>query len=35
LVADVSLMTKRLKLRCGCGWDNSQKTSTLRVSTYW
>jgi hypothetical protein len=28
-VANVSLMTKRLKRRCGSGWDNSQKTSKL------
>jgi hypothetical protein len=32
-VADVSLMTKRLKLKCGSGSDNSQKNSVLRVST--
>jgi hypothetical protein len=25
-VANVSLMTKRLKRRCGCGWEYSQKT---------
>jgi hypothetical protein len=30
---NVSLMTKRLKRRCGSDWDNSQKTSMLRVST--
>jgi hypothetical protein len=35
LVANVSLLTKRLKRRCGSGWDNSQKTSMLRVSTHW
>jgi hypothetical protein len=34
-VAKVSLMTKRLKRRCGSGWDNSEKTSMLRVSTHW
>jgi hypothetical protein len=34
-VTDVSLMTKRLKRRCGSGWDNSQKTSMLRVSAHW
>jgi hypothetical protein len=28
-------MTKRLKRRFGSGWDNSQKTSVLRVSTHW
>jgi hypothetical protein len=28
-VANVSLMTKRLKRRCGNGRDNSQKTSML------
>jgi hypothetical protein len=27
-VADVSLMMKRLKRRCGSGWDNSQNTSS-------
>jgi hypothetical protein len=32
-VANVSLMTKRLKRRCGSGRDNSQKTTMLRVST--
>jgi hypothetical protein len=32
-VANVSLMTKRLKRRCGSGWNNSQKTSVLRVSS--
>jgi hypothetical protein len=26
---------KRLKRGCGSGWDNSQKTSVLRVSTHW
>jgi hypothetical protein len=25
-VANISLLTKRLKRRCGKGWDNSQKT---------
>jgi hypothetical protein len=34
-VANVSLMTKRLKRTCGSGSDNSQKTSLLRVSTRW
>jgi hypothetical protein len=34
-VANVSLMMKRLKRRCGSGGDNSQKTSMLRVSTHW
>jgi hypothetical protein len=34
-MADVSLMTKRLKRRCRSGWDKSQKTSMLRVSTHW
>jgi hypothetical protein len=34
-VANVSLMTRRLKRMCGSGWDNSQKTSKLRVSTHW
>jgi hypothetical protein len=34
-VANVSLMTKRLKWRCISGCDNSQKTSFLRVSTHW
>jgi hypothetical protein len=29
-VTNVSLMTKRLKRRCGSGWDNSQKASVLR-----
>jgi hypothetical protein len=33
-VVNVSLMTKRLKRRCESGWDNSQKTSVLRVSTH-
>jgi hypothetical protein len=35
LVENVSLMTKRLKRRCKGGWDNSQKTSILWVSTCW
>jgi hypothetical protein len=35
LVANVSLMTKMLKRGEGSGWDNSQKTSMLRVSTHW
>jgi hypothetical protein len=35
LVANHPLMTKRLKRRCGSGWDNSQKTSMLQVSTDW
>jgi hypothetical protein len=34
-VENVSLMTKRLKRRCGNGWDNGQKISVLRVSTHW
>jgi hypothetical protein len=34
-VANVSLMTKRFKRRCGSGRDNSQKTSVLWVSTHW
>jgi hypothetical protein len=34
-VANVSLMTKRLKRWCGSGRGNSQKTSVLRVSTHW
>jgi hypothetical protein len=34
-VANVSLMTRSLKRRCGSGWDKSQKTSMLRVSTHW
>jgi hypothetical protein len=34
-VANVSSMTKKLKRRCGSGWDNAQKTSMLRVSTHW
>jgi hypothetical protein len=29
------LITKRLKRRCGSGWDNSWNTSVLRVSTPW
>jgi hypothetical protein len=32
--ANVSLMTKRLKRRCGNGWNNNQKTSMLQVSTH-
>jgi hypothetical protein len=32
-VTNVSLMTKKLKRRCGSGSDNSKKTSVLRVST--
>jgi hypothetical protein len=35
LVANVSLMTKRLKRRCENGGDNSQMTSMLQVSTQW
>jgi hypothetical protein len=31
LVANVSLMTKRLKRWCGNGWDISQRTYILRV----
>jgi hypothetical protein len=34
-VTDVSLMTRKLKRRCVSGWDNSQKTSMLRVLTHW
>jgi hypothetical protein len=34
-VANISLMTKRLKQRCGSGSDNSQKTSMLRILTHW
>jgi hypothetical protein len=34
LVASVSLMTKRLKRRCGSGWENSQNTSMLLVLTH-
>jgi hypothetical protein len=34
-VTSVSPMTKRLKRTCRSGWDNSQKTSMLRVSTHW
>jgi hypothetical protein len=34
-VANVSLMTKRLKRRCRNGRDSSQKISVLRVSTHW
>jgi hypothetical protein len=34
-MANVSLIAKRLKRRCGSGWDNSQKTSMPRVSTHW
>jgi hypothetical protein len=34
-VENVSLMTKRLKRRCGSGWDNSQRTSMMRVATHW
>jgi hypothetical protein len=33
-VANVSLMTKGLKRRCGSCRGNSQKTSMLRVSTH-
>jgi hypothetical protein len=36
LVVNVSPMTKRLKRRCGSGWDNSEKDfSMLRVSPHW
>jgi hypothetical protein len=31
LVENVSLLEKRLKRRCGSGWDNSQKASMLQV----
>jgi hypothetical protein len=34
LVAEVSLMMKRLKRMCGSGSDGSQKTSMVRVSTH-
>jgi hypothetical protein len=34
-VVNLSLMTKWLKRRCESGWDNSHKTSMLRVSTHW
>jgi hypothetical protein len=34
-VASVSLMTKRLKRRCGSGWDNKQETSMTQVSKHW
>jgi hypothetical protein len=34
-VANVYLMAERFKWKCGSGWDNSQKTSILRVSTHW
>jgi hypothetical protein len=34
-VANVSLITRGLKRMCGSGWDNSQKTSMLPVSTHW
>jgi hypothetical protein len=34
-VANVSLMTKILRGRCGSVLDNSQKISMLRVSTHW
>jgi hypothetical protein len=35
LVANISLMTKRLTRRCGSGWDYSlQSTSMMRVLTY-
>jgi hypothetical protein len=30
-MANVSLKTKRLKRRCGRGWDNSQKTSVSSI----
>jgi hypothetical protein len=33
LSGKISLMTKKLKRRCGTGTDNSQNTSKLRVST--
>jgi hypothetical protein len=29
-MANVSLMAKRLKRKCGSGWEDSQKTSMLR-----
>jgi hypothetical protein len=34
LVANVSLMTKKLKLRCGSDWNNSRNTSMLQVLTH-
>jgi hypothetical protein len=34
-VANVSLMKKRFKYMYGSGWDDSQMTSMLRVSTHW
>jgi hypothetical protein len=34
-MANVSLMTKTLKRRCGSGSGNSQKGSMLRVSSHW
>jgi hypothetical protein len=34
-VANISLMTKRLKRTCGSGRENSQNISMLRVSTHW
>jgi hypothetical protein len=34
-VANVSLMTKRLKWRWRSGWDNSQKICMLCVSSHW
>jgi hypothetical protein len=34
-VANVSVMTKRLKRRCGSGRYNTENTSVLRVSTHW
>jgi hypothetical protein len=32
---NILFMTQRFKLRRGSGWDNSRKTSILRVSTLW
>jgi hypothetical protein len=34
-VANISLMMKRLKWRCGSGRDNTQKPSMLRMLMHW
>jgi hypothetical protein len=34
-MVNASLMMRRLKRRCGSGWDNSQNTCMLRVLTHW
>jgi hypothetical protein len=34
-MANVSLMTKKLKRRCGSGRDNTRKTNMLLVLTHW